>query len=199
MPFRPIALPRPAPPLTETQRGPSNAPEAVPPIPPVQKSQTNRTSSTKRPHHKVDRSGPNWDEDGDYIVGKGRPPKASRWQKGQSGNPRGPVSRENLTAQQQLEQAMLAPFTATVNGEPIVLTMDVFAVQSLKNAAAKGSVRAAQILFEAYAALVRKVADEPSGPEVTAWEQEAIDRLLAELDLPERPVVRVTDRGKLPA
>lgn len=196
MPFRPIAPPRPAPQLPEMQRRSSNAPAAVPPSPPVQKSQTNRTSATKRPHHKVDRSGQNWDEDGDFIVGKGRPPKASRWQKGQSGNPRGPVKRENLTAQQQLEQTLLAPFTATVNGEPIVLTMDVFAVQSLKNAAAKGSVRAAQILYETYAALVRKVAEQQSGPEIDAWEQEAIDRLLAELDLPERPVIRVTSRRK---
>ena len=196
MPFRPIAPPSTAPTPRQIQREPSHEPAAVPPSPPVQKSQSNRTSSTERPHHKVDRSGPNWDEDGDYIVGKGRPPKASRWQKGQSGNPRGPVKRENLTAQQQLEQAMLAPFTATVNGEPIVLTMDVFAVQSLKNAAAKGSVRAAQILLETYTALVRKLAAEQSGPEVAAWEQEAIDRLLAELDLPDRPVVRVTDRRK---
>lgn len=27
--------------------------------------------------------------DGDYQVGHGRPPKATRWQKGQSGNPKG--------------------------------------------------------------------------------------------------------------
>jgi hypothetical protein len=35
------------------------------------------------------------DEEGEYEVGKGRPPKETRWKKGQSGNPRGrPKSRK---------------------------------------------------------------------------------------------------------
>lgn len=89
---------------------------------------------------------------------------------------------------------MLAPFTATVNGEAVPLTMDVFAVQMLKSSAAKGSVKAAQLLLDFYVKLVRQVADREPGPEVENWEREAIDSLLAELNLPERPVVRQTNR-----
>jgi hypothetical protein len=151
-------------------------------------------TGNKRLHHLVDRSGANWDDDGDYIVGKGRPPKATRWTKGQSGNPRGPVKVEPLTPQAQFERTFLAPFTATVNGEMVSLTMDAFAVQALKNAAVKGSVKAAQILLEFYAGLMRKVAEHEPGPEVESWERAVIDRLLTEFDLPERPVVRQTNR-----
>ncbi|QQV77596.1 hypothetical protein H5J25_01970 [Sphingomonas aliaeris] len=89
---------------------------------------------------------------------------------------------------------MLAPFTATVNGEAVPLTMDKFAVQMLKSSAAKGSVKAAQLLLDFYVKLVRQVADREPGPEVEVWEREAIDSLLAELNLPERPVVRQTNR-----
>ncbi len=144
----------------------------------------------------MDRTGPNWDNDGDYIVGKGRPPSETRWKKGQSGNPKGPVKREALNAQQQFERTFLAPFSATVNGETVPLTMDVFAVQALKNAAVKGSVKASQILLEFYVMLIRKTAEQASGTEIKEWEQETIDRLLAEFGLPERPVIRQTDRSK---
>jgi hypothetical protein len=152
------------------------------------------TPSKNRPHHKVDSSSSNLDENGDYIIGKYRPPKATQWTKGQSGNPRGPIKQESLSAQAKLEQTFLAPFTATVNGETVSLTMGTFAVQTLKNAAAKGSVKAAQILLDSYVTVIRRVADQEPGPEVETWEQEAIDQLLAELDLPKRPVIRQTNR-----
>lgn len=153
------------------------------------------TPATKRPHHKVDRTGPNWISDGDYVVGKRRPPKATQWKKGQSGNPRGPIKRQELSAEQQFERTFLAPFNATVNGETVPLTMDMFAVQSLKNSAAKGSVRAAQILLDLYVMLSRKVAEQEPADQMESWEQETIDRLLEELGLPKRPVVRQTDRS----
>lgn len=73
--------------------------------------------------------------------------------------------------------------------------MDVFAVQSLKNSAAKGSVRAAQILLDLYVMLSRKVAEQEPADQMESWEQETIDRLLEELGLPKRPVVRQTDRS----
>jgi hypothetical protein len=191
MPFRPINPPSSPAAGFDSPRARTRTPRATDPAPP---KRNGGTSDNKRLHHKVDRTGPNWNEDGDYLVGKFRPPQATQWKKGQSGNPQGPVKRETLSAQAQFEQTFLAPFTATVNGEAVPLTMDVFAVQTLKSAAAKGSVKAAQILLDFYVTLIRKAADREPGPEIERWEQEAIDRVLAELDLPARPVVRQTNR-----
>ena len=191
MPIQPVA------PSSSPAAGPNSPRSRVRPTPvanPEPQMPKPGAPANKRPHHRVDRTGVNWDDNGDYIIGKGRPPRATQWTKGQSGNPQGPIKRETLSAQAQFEQSFLAPFAATVNGETVPLTMDVFAVQTLKNAAAKGSVKAAQILLDFYVTLIRKVADREPGPEVESWEQEAIDRLLGELDLPERPVIRQTDR-----
>lgn len=192
MPFRPVAQSSSAPVRADAPGVPTRAP-AQPPEPAPTK-RTSNAPANKRAHHKVDRTGANWDDDGGYIVGKGRPPRSTRWKKGQSGNPQGPIKRETLSAQAQFERTFLAPFNATVNGETVPLTMDVFAVQSLKNSAVKGSVKAAQILLDVYASLIRKVAEQEPGPEVDTWEQEVIDRLLAEFNLPERPVIRQTNR-----
>lgn len=139
MPFRPVTQPgstpaRPYSPRARTRApAPAQAPEPAPAPAPVpapaqapERGPAKRDSSTpanKRAHHKVDRTGANWDENGDYIVGKNRPPIATRWQKDQSGNPRGPAKRETLTAQAQFEQTFLAPFNATVNGETVPLTV----------------------------------------------------------------------------
>lgn len=192
MPFRPLPPPRPV-------GLPTDPPLRTRPLLPVQEpaapTPATNTPHDKRAHHQVGRTGENWDADGNYVVGKGRPPKATQWKKGQSGNPRGPVKHLPLSAQEQFEKAFLAPFNATVNGKTVPLTMDVFAVQSLKSASAKGSVTAARILLDVYMSLIRQAAEQEPGPQVDAWEQEAIDRLLAELGLPQRPVVRQTDRS----
>ncbi|WP_260596652.1 DUF5681 domain-containing protein [Sphingomonas endolithica] len=189
MPFIPIRPASPSAPVSPPARK-----RIVQVADPGSSPSIDSTSGKKRPHHKVDPASSNLDENGDYIIGKNRPPKATQWTKGQSGNPRGPVKRETLSAQARLEQTVLAPFTATVNGEAVSLTLDMFAVQSLKSAAAKGSVRAAQILLDFYVTIIRKVADHEPGPEIESWEREAIDQLLAELDLPKRPVIRQTNR-----
>jgi len=198
MPFRPVQ------PVTANIVYASPRARTRPMATPSPSARTSTTSAAerahekpvkKRAHHKVDRTGPNWDADGDYTVGKNRPPKVTQWKKGQSGNPQGPVKREKLSAEQQFERSFLAPFNATVNGETVLLTMDMFAVQSLKNSAAKGSVKAAQILLDLFVTLCRKVAGQEPGEQMESWELDTIDRLLEDFGLPKRPVVRQTDRS----
>jgi hypothetical protein len=152
------------------------------------------SSSPPRAHHKVDRSGPNWDEDGDYIVGRGRPPKATQWQKGQSGNPRGPKPQEKLDPERAFEKEILAEFTAKVNGEEVTLNMGTFAIQLLKAGAAKGGVKAQQMLLELFQTALRKSVSREDTPEMQAWEQQVIDQMLEEYGLPAAPVVRNTAR-----
>jgi hypothetical protein len=147
----------------------------------------------KRAHHVVDRTGPNW-QDGDYIVGKGRPPRATQWQKGQSGNPRGPKPQEKLDPEAAFEREVLAEFTAKVNGEEVRLNMGTFAVQLLKAGAAKGMVKSQQMLLELFMATVRKSVARDDTPAMEDWEQQVIDQMLKEYGLPEKPVFRNTDR-----
>ena len=149
----------------------------------------------KRAHHVVDRAGPNWDENGDFLVGRGRPPRETQWQKGQSGNPRGPKPKEILDPQAEFTRQVLEKFNAKVNGEEVSLNLGTFALSLLKGSAAKGVVKSQQLILELFITTLRNnVARDPT-PEILAWEQEIIDQLLEEHGLPAKPVVRNTDRS----
>ena len=158
-----------------------DSPGATPASPPA---------TAKRARHKVDRSGANWDEKGDYLVGKGRPPEATRWKPGQSGNPRGPKPKEKADPLTSFENELMAEFTAKVNGQEVTLNLGSFVLQLLKAQAAKGTVKAQQILLELFLGRVRSRAADQDTPEMQAWEQELIDTITAEYGLPLQPVVR---------
>jgi hypothetical protein len=58
---------------------------------------------------------------GDYAVGKGRPPKASRWRKGQSGNPKGRSRRPPGDAE-IIDRLFRRRFTVLEAGAKVVKT-----------------------------------------------------------------------------
>lgn len=185
----------------DTSRASTITISARPRLRPVQPDQSDTSQPPSPPspppvraHHKVDRTTANWTEDGDYLVGKGRPPKEHRWQKGQSGNPRGPKPAEKLDPQAQFERTVLAMFPAKVNGADVSLSLGEFGLNVLKGAAAKGSRHAASYLIELYLQTLRKTADIPVGAELLADEQAAVDALLDQLGLDAAPVRRKTDR-----
>lgn len=148
----------------------------------------------RRAHHVVDRTSSNWDENGNYLVGNGRPPREHQWKKGQSGNPRGPKRAEKLDPQAQFEAAVLATFPAKVNGADVSLSLGEFGLNVLKGAAAKGNRQAASYLIDLYLQMVRKTTDIEIGTELHADEQAALDALLDDLGLDAAPVRRKTDR-----
>lgn len=152
-------------------------------------------SPDKRRHHKVDRTTSNWDENGDFIVGKGRPPRDKQWQKGQSGNPRGPKPREKVDPLAAFENELLSDFTAKVNGNEVTLNLGTFALQLLKTGAAKGTVKSQQLLLDLFLGAVRRRVEREDSPEMRDWEQDVIDQMLEEYGLPPEPVKRATDRG----
>lgn len=81
-----------------------------------------------------------------YEVGYGRPPRKSKWKKGQSGNPRKakPKHRENAVA--TMERLLLAPARLTIDGEPKqVPALEAIVLQLLQKAIA-GNMRAARVL-----------------------------------------------------
>ena len=65
-------------------------------------------------------------DDRDYEVGKGKPPKETRWKKGQSGNPRGcpPAKRDARTMplSHLVSEIANEKMTIIVNGRQVTLT-----------------------------------------------------------------------------
>jgi hypothetical protein len=147
-------------------------------------------SRTARKHHVVDRSGPNWDENGEYIVGKGKPPKASQWGPGQSGNPGGPKRREKVDPQTALDEAILAEFTTLVNGQPVQTTNGVFAINILKSIAATKNRLAAVDLLNLYQAKLREHHSQKAGTDLLPEEQAMINALLDTAGWEEMPAIR---------
>jgi hypothetical protein len=79
----------------------------------------------------------------DDAVGYGRPPKATRFVKGQSGNPSGrPRKGRSLT--EILEAEFRAPVTVTENGRKRKIETRHAVIKQLKDKALRGDARAAQ-------------------------------------------------------
>jgi antitoxin (DNA-binding transcriptional repressor) of toxin-antitoxin stability system len=76
-----------------------------------------------------------------YEVGYGRPPKANRFRKGQSGNPKGrPKGKRGLKS--DLRTELTATVQVTENGRKMTLTKQRVIVKQLVAQAAKGDLRA---------------------------------------------------------
>jgi hypothetical protein len=92
-------------------------------------------------------------------VGYGRPPVATRFQPGRSGNPRGrPKGARNLSA--VIASTLKEKVPVTENGRRRHITKLEAAVKQLVNRAASGEARATQLLFALIAA------DEAKPPEI---------------------------------
>jgi Family of unknown function (DUF5681) len=81
-----------------------------------------------------------------YEVGKGRPPKATRWQPGQSGNPKGrPKGSKNAETMAQAE--LKRRVTVTVNGKKRRLTVADIAYRRLGDKSMGGDIKAFAFLL----------------------------------------------------
>lgn len=171
---------RPLPPFVQSEDG-SASPTSKP---------APESASLRRKHHVVDRSGPNWDENGDYIVGKGRPSKNTQWKPGQSGNPKGPKPREKIDAQTELDNMILGKFMTVVNGEPTETNLGLFAVNILKSIAATKNRLAAVDLLNVYQSKLRERNPQQEGVELLPEEQAIINTLLDAAGWEAMPSVR---------
>ncbi len=88
----------------------------------------------------------NASEDDSYDVGYGKPPLATRFQKGVSGNPRGrPKGARNLST--VVSAALNEKVLITENGRKRRISKYEAAVKQLVNRAAGGEARATQLLL----------------------------------------------------
>ena len=102
----------------------------------------------------------------DYEVGYGKPPHHTRFQSGQSGNPRGrPSGSKNLKT--LLSEALNEPVIITENGRRRKITKREAIVREVVNYSARPDLRAVRIVFE----LLRDIEgqSEPASPETSAF------------------------------
>ena len=114
---------------------------------------------------------------GDYEVGYGKPPRHTRFAKGQSGNPRGrPCGAKNFTT--LLQEALDEPVTVTENGGRRKVSKRQAIVTQLVNRSATADFRAIKILLDKLRDIERQT--EPASPE-TAEFGEADQKVLEQL------------------
>jgi hypothetical protein len=117
------------------------------------------------------------EETEDYEVGYGKPPRHTRFAKGQSGNPRGrPPGAKNFTT--LLEEALDEPVTVTENGGRRKVSKRRAIVTQLVNRSATADFRAIKLLFDIVRDIERQT--EPASPE-TAVFSEADAKVLEQL------------------
>jgi hypothetical protein len=117
----------------------------------------------------------------DYEVGYRKPPCHTRFQKGQSGNPRGrPCESKNLKT--LLSEALNERVIVTENGRRRKITKREAIVREIVNCSATPDLRAVRIVFD----LLRDIEgqSEPASPQTSAFtavDEEVIEQLRARL------------------
>ena len=109
----------------------------------------------------------------DYDIGYGKPPNATRFQKGQSGNPGGRRrGSKNLSTilNEELEQRVVI----RENGKQKTITKRRASMKQLVNKAASGDHRALQILIDYLQELERRTAAVEDSPQLKEIDQEII-------------------------
>lgn len=104
----------------------------------------------------------------DYAVGYGKPPQHSRFQPGQSGNPKG-RPKGSLNLAMALNRALREKVTVVEHGRSRQITKLDAAVKGLVNRAVKGDAKAMQQML----ALSPLVGMEPTGHATSLEAQDA--------------------------
>ena len=120
------------------------------------------------------------DGPGDYEVGYGKPPLASRFKKGNNANPRGrPRKPKDLAA--MLKRALDAPVVVVENGARRRLTKREIVIAQLVDKCASADLRATKILLDMLHKLERGTAAAPAGTAASNSGDELLGQLRAKL------------------
>jgi len=104
------------------------------------------------------------DNERDYEVGYGKPPRHTRFKKGQSGNPRGrPNGSNNLST--LLSEALNEPVIVAEDGGRRTISKRRAIITQLVNRSAKGDLRALKILLDILQEIERRA--EPASSETS--------------------------------
>ena len=117
------------------------------------------------------------DKEADYEVGYGKPPRHTRFAKGQSGNPRGrPAGAKNLRT--LLSEALNETVLVTENGGRRKVTKRQAIITQLVNRSATADFRAIKILLDIVREIERQA--EPTAPETSDF-SEADEKVLEQI------------------
>lgn len=120
------------------------------------------------------------DEEQDETVGYGRPPKHTRFQKGQSGNPAGrPKGALNLAT--ILARILQEPVVITEHGRKTTITKFEAVVKQVTNKAVLGDARASDQVFTLVQAQERQLEGPEPATELSEADQRVWDRMLRQL------------------
>ena len=116
----------------------------------------------------------------DYVVGYGKPPVHSRFQKGRSGNPKGrPRGRRNMST--LLSATLNGWVTVVENGRRKKITKRQAIVTQLVNKSASADLKATQIVL-AMLRDVESLTDGSAEPAAFTEADDARQRLIDEID-----------------
>ena len=120
------------------------------------------------------------DDEHDYEVGYGKPPRHTRFMKGQSGNPRGrpPGAKSMKTL---LSKALNELVIVTENGGRRKVSKREAIVTQLVNRSAKADFKAIQIVLGMIRDIEGNTDPHPSNPTATEADQQIIRRIQARL------------------
>jgi hypothetical protein len=86
----------------------------------------------------------------DYEIGRGRPPKATRWKKGKSANPGGRSSRRSIGLLEIIDKLLLTSVKITRDGEPKRVTTLEAILEQLWSKGLAGDRRAMAIYIRCH-------------------------------------------------
>lgn len=111
--------------------------------------------------------------DDDYV-GKGHPPRHTRFQPGQSGNRKGrPKGTKNLKT--DLAEELAERMTVTINGKQVKLSKQRLMLKALAAKAVKGDVRAADTVIRLVAQTVGLDPQTEADRELSLYDQAILD------------------------
>jgi hypothetical protein len=126
------------------------------------------------------------DNERDYEVGYGKPPRYTQFKKGQSGNPQGrPKGSKNLTT--LLGEALNEPVIVAENGGRRKITMRQAIIKQLVKRSATADLRAMKILLDMVRDLEGRSA--PAFAETSAFteaDEKVIEQLRARFSKPQK-------------
>lgn len=139
-----------------------------------------KTPGKAKSKKKIDPS--NLDENGDYIIGRGRTPRHTRFPPGQSGNPAGKKAK-TLNADTEVLGFLEGDITVRTSKGPETMSKMRSLLHKLFEQAIKGDRNAAVALLNMYRAASDRRAghDDHSPDELTPEEQALLDILLNEV------------------